>query len=464
MSTNLPPRPGEPIDDDGVKGHQVLAAELAWIRKRREAAFGEYHTDASSREPHHSLEQPGPAADGSTPQSGSAESVQPPGTISNPRAELPVGALEPDNGVEARRAMEDHPDADGLLVAKRIEAMDMNLAGLAFSGGGIRAGTFAIGFLQGLSTIELLSRFDYLSTVSGGGFAGGWLAAWLFREGQTTDLARPLRNVEMQLAVSRVTQAKARRRFLNDPGGSDGHAHKSLVVDEEPEPIRHLREYSSYMAPRMGLFTADTWTLLMTWSRNVSINMMMLFSAAMLLVLAARGVVYAYANVDLPLISSGPYGYWYRVAAVVGLVVGLAFLAFGFRTNAMAIQEFRGRYQPSAQFRTHFQRPAWEPRVFSAVIRPVLIAALLVTCTILPLLNYLGLGVQDLAMSGASSNSSFWVSVKVWLGEHLQFIGVPNILLHFVVFGGLMMIGALFAGKAAGTTRWSFLGAAFAAG
>src|SRR5208283_3530395 len=133
MSTNLPPRPGEPIDDDGVKGHQVLAAELASIRKRREAAFGEYHTDASSREPHHSLEQPGPAADGSTPQSGSAESVQPPGTISNPRAELPVGALEPDNGVEARRAMEDHPDADGLLVAKRIEAMDMNLAGLAFS-------------------------------------------------------------------------------------------------------------------------------------------------------------------------------------------------------------------------------------------------------------------------------------------------------------------------------------------
>ena len=187
----------------------------------------------------------------------------------------------------------------------------MNLAGLAFSGGGIRAATFAVGFLQGLSTLGLLSRFDYLSTVSGGGYAGGWLAAWLFREGQTTNLKCPLRNVEMQLAVSRATQAKAQRRFLN-PTGNNNPAPEPLAVDEEPEPVHHLREYSSYMAPRMGLFTMDTWAILMTWSRNVATNMMMLFPAAMLLVLAARAIVYAYTNVTLALINSGDPAHWWR--------------------------------------------------------------------------------------------------------------------------------------------------------
>ena len=335
----------------------------------------------------------------------------------------------------------------------------MNLAGLAFSGGGIRAATFAVGFLQGLSTLGLLSRFDYLSTVSGGGYAGGWLAAWIFREGQTTNLKCPLRNVEMQLAVSRATQAKAQRRFLN-PTGNNNPAPEPLAVDEEPEPVHHLREYSSYMAPRMGLFTMDTWAILMTWSRNVATNMMMLFPAAMLLVLAARAIVYAYTNVTLALINSGDPAHWWRNVALAALVVGLFLLGCGFWNNAKALKEFRRAEPLSAQNGSSPETSAGETAIFCKVILPVLIAALLVTCTILPLLNWLGIGVQDLAMSGASSGSSFWASVKIWIGEHLQFIGLPNILLHAVVVGLLTMIIALIAAKA---RRW-FLRAAFLAG
>jgi hypothetical protein len=47
--------------------------------------------------------------------------------------------------------------------------------GLALSGGGVRSATFAFGFLRGLAQNGLLPRFDYLSTVSGGGFAGSTL-------------------------------------------------------------------------------------------------------------------------------------------------------------------------------------------------------------------------------------------------------------------------------------------------
>jgi len=40
------------------------------------------------------------------------------------------------------------------------------LVGLAFSGGGIRSATFNLGVLQSLARMGLLSKFDYLSTVS----------------------------------------------------------------------------------------------------------------------------------------------------------------------------------------------------------------------------------------------------------------------------------------------------------
>jgi len=43
----------------------------------------------------------------------------------------------------------------------------MELAGLAFSGGGIRSATFNLGVLQGLAKFNKVRTFDYLSTVSG---------------------------------------------------------------------------------------------------------------------------------------------------------------------------------------------------------------------------------------------------------------------------------------------------------
>ena len=84
-------------------------------------------------------------------------------------------------------------DWDARLTEARLHALDEHLTGISFSGGGIRSGTFAVGLLQGLSSLGLLRRFDYLSTVSGGGYAGGWLASWLKRDGD-------VRNVERQLA------------------------------------------------------------------------------------------------------------------------------------------------------------------------------------------------------------------------------------------------------------------------
>ena len=64
---------------------------------------------------------------------------------------------------------------------RHIHACHPKRAGLCLSGGGIRSATFSLGVLQSLSRLQLLDKFDYLSTVSGGGYIGSWLTAWIHR-------------------------------------------------------------------------------------------------------------------------------------------------------------------------------------------------------------------------------------------------------------------------------------------
>ncbi len=52
-------------------------------------------------------------------------------------------------------------------------------AALAISGGGIRSATFSLGVLVALAQRDLLPQFDYLSTVSGGGYLGSFLSVFL---------------------------------------------------------------------------------------------------------------------------------------------------------------------------------------------------------------------------------------------------------------------------------------------
>src|ERR1043166_832487 len=73
-----------------------------------------------------------------------------------------------------------------------VHGLKEKRAALCISGGGIRSATFGLGVLQGLARCGLLEKFHYLSTVSGGGYIGSWLIAWISRAG--------LANVMDQLA------------------------------------------------------------------------------------------------------------------------------------------------------------------------------------------------------------------------------------------------------------------------
>ena len=124
-----------------------------------------------------------------------------------------------------------------------------NLIGLAFSGGGIRSATFNLGILQALAENQLLHKFDYLSTVSGGGYIGSWLAASTYRF-LTTLPNSSFRDVEKALVP--------RKR---EPGGR-----------EERTFLRWLRLYSNYLTPHTGVLSGDTWAMIGTWLRNVFLN------------------------------------------------------------------------------------------------------------------------------------------------------------------------------------------------
>ena len=64
-----------------------------------------------------------------------------------------------------------------------------------------------------------------------------------------------------------------------------GHPDRGKI-DPESKPILHLRDYTNYLNPRLGLFSGDTWTLVATTVRNILLNWFVLlpFVAAALLV------------------------------------------------------------------------------------------------------------------------------------------------------------------------------------
>ena len=75
------------------------------------------------------------------------------------------------------------PEIAGLDRVARVQSanFEAGTAALCFSGGGVRSAAFCLGVAQGLAARGMLKRFQYLSTGSGGGYAGGMLTAWMYR-------------------------------------------------------------------------------------------------------------------------------------------------------------------------------------------------------------------------------------------------------------------------------------------
>lgn len=141
-------------------------------------------------------------------------------------------------------------------------AAEKSLIGLAFSGGGIRSATFNLGVLQALARKSLLRSLDFVSTVSGGGYIGGWLMGWMYHH---------------QIGIKEIEQR------LSEPPMMPKEA-------SDPPEVHFLREYSNYLTPRKGLLGADFLAFLASYLRNTLLNQIILVLTLLSLLLAPRTI------------------------------------------------------------------------------------------------------------------------------------------------------------------------------
>ncbi|MGA7805150.1 patatin-like phospholipase family protein [Bradyrhizobium sp.] len=148
--------------------------------------------------------------------------------------------------------------AIGLHRAERLGGADpAPWAGIGLSGGGIRSATFCLGVLQALAEKDLLKRFDYISSVSGGGYLATSLQWWWqSRRDDEQGQAGPV----FGLSPSNFPYGSARPSPDTALTPTQLRAEKNLAF---------LRAHSSYLTPGRGL---SIWSILGVLLRTIIIS------------------------------------------------------------------------------------------------------------------------------------------------------------------------------------------------
>ena len=219
-----------------------------------------------------------------------------------------------------------------------------------------------------------LHELDYLSTVSGGGYIGSWLMTWVyrrwmaatreiqaevavekaerddiqnrmdaagrgrgtvrslipqltswFRRAQPSESRQSLEHEELkgesakrkavlEQSIKQLCEAKEAKwkTSYDDVVKGLAGAGDFTSGDPAPRPVRHLREYTAYLAPALGL-SLDSWQLVAIVFRNLLVNWMML-------------IPFLFAAVALPQISF----HLTQIAPQFLITETLSILALGF--------------------------------------------------------------------------------------------------------------------------------------
>ena len=99
----------------------------------------------------------------------------------------------------------------------------------------------------------MLAKFDYVSSVSGGGYIASWLTTWVHREGY--------QKVEQTL---------------------------NTIQPNVASPLSHLRKYSNFLTPRSSIFSTDFFALFTLYFRNLFLNWLIIVPLILITVLLAK--------------------------------------------------------------------------------------------------------------------------------------------------------------------------------
>lgn len=219
---------------------------------------------------------------------------------------LPQAAVEENERARAKDLADLFGEVHTRLNQRDPETGNTPLAALCVSGGGIRSATFNLGLIQGLARIGLLRRFDYISSVSGGGYIAGWLNAWMYRDG-TEEVVRELALTADRQPVS--GNGKADAKTLGDS------ATRRSPLAPEPRALDQLREYSNYLTPKVGLFSPDTWTAVALVIRNLILNWLVFIPLLAAAIAVPQAAVLA--------VQTRPSQIWQRLVVSLALAVAL---------------------------------------------------------------------------------------------------------------------------------------------
>ena len=166
------------------------------------------------------------------------------------------------------------------------------VSGLAISGGGIRSSSFGLGVMQALVANNQLSKIDYMSTVSGGGYLGSALT-WALKQGGQNAGTTP----------------------ENFPLGKRGkHRDKDTVLtenavnDDDNKLLDFIRLHGSYLAPTESL---DMVSFVAVIIRSIVMSLFAYFSFLTVAMTTSLWLLYKLTNAAWPYIM--PYIIQYKI-------------------------------------------------------------------------------------------------------------------------------------------------------
>ncbi|WDH20094.1 hypothetical protein [Pseudomonas chlororaphis] len=195
-----------------------------------------------------------------------------------------------------RKRIENRRTALGLKYLAAPAGQPPRIWGLALSGGGIRSATFCLGVLQAMAranapeqanprpsktpqdnlTTTLLPRFDYLCTVSGGGYIGSFFSSLFIpnrlrrEQAQERAEASPLSPAQQAARTAAVNAYQV--LHYEPPGRISTHTDYASVSDKDigKGPTAWLRENGRYLTPT-GSGDA-LYALAITWRNWLSLH------------------------------------------------------------------------------------------------------------------------------------------------------------------------------------------------